>query len=348
MSTLRTGLIGYGYWGPNLARVVEASSAMTLEAICDVSEVARGRARARHPEADVVDSFTDMLERVDAVVLALPMHLHHPVAMQALSAGKHVLVEKPLAASVAQCDEMIALANSRGVALMVGHTFLFNGAVERSKRYLSDGELGEPYYVSMRRTNLGIVRSDGNAMWSLAPHDVAILRYWLGSDPVEVSATGAAYLQDRIEDAVFVSMRFDSGVVGHIHCSWLEPHKVREATIVGSRKMLVFDDTAAEAKLWLYDKGIDKRQVSETAPTPSFDRFETFSGFQMIARAGDVLLPKLELHEPLAKQVAHFAAVAAGRVEPLASGADGRAVVAVLEAAQRSLELHGSPQVPER
>jgi predicted dehydrogenase len=347
MTLISTAVAGYGYWGPNLARVVQSCGTTALTAICDASEAARLRASSHYPNARITPDFDDLLaEDVDAVIVALPMRLHYEFALRALNAGKHVLVEKPLAMSVAHCDELIEVADERGLSLMVGHTFVFNGAVQRAKAYLTSGELGEPYYVSMRRTNLGIVRSDGNAMWNLAPHDIAILRFWLVADPVEVSATGAAHLQQGIEDAVFISIRFENGVVGHVHCSWLEPHKVRDATIVGSRKMLVFDDTAAESKLWLYDKGIDRRQVTNAGEAPSLEQYETFAQFQMIARAGDVLLPKLDLAEPLRGQIEHFADVISGRAESRASGHDGRAVVAVLEAAQRSLEERGAPQRP--
>jgi predicted dehydrogenase len=319
-----------------------------LSAICDLSDQALARAARSHPGAHITSDFGALLDAdIDAVIVALPMQMHHPFALEALEAGKHVLVEKPLALTVEECDELIAAAASRNLRLMAGHTFLFNGAVRRAKQYLDAGDLGDPYYVSMRRTNLGIVRSDANAMWSLAPHDVSILQYWLDSEPVEVSATGTAHLQEGIEDAVFLTVRFASGVMGHIHCSWLEPHKVRDATIVGSRKMLVYDDTAPETKLWLYDKGIDKRSFKADDDRQSLGRYETFARFQMIARAGDVLLPKVELREPLAQQIEHFAEAVANHTEPLGSGVEGRSVVAVLEAAQRSLARRGEPQAVE-
>ncbi len=342
---LRVGIVGYGYWGPNLARNVEACARTTLVAICDTSDAAQARARASHPAARVTGEFADLLDSdIDAILVALPMGMHHEFTLSALRAGKHVLVEKPLALTVQECDELIGAAAADDLILMVGHTFLFNGGVRRAKQYLDDGDLGVPYYVSLRRTNLGIVRSDANAMWSLAPHDISILHFWLSAEPVEVSATGTARLQEGIEDAVFLSVRFANDVLGHIHCSWLEPHKVRDATIVGSRKMLVYDDTQPETKIWLYDKGIEKETVTPDNDQQSLGRYETFSRFQMIARAGDVLLPKLELREPLALQIEHFANAVATGVNGLASGEGGRVVVAVLEAAQRSLEQRGTPQ----
>ena len=262
---LRTGLAGYGYWGPNLARNLAASPRTELAAVCDLSDLARERATANHPDVRFTTDFGELLadDGIDAVVVALPMRMHAEFALRALEAGKSVLVEKPLAMTVAECDELTAAAQSRGLTLMVGHTFIFNGAVRRAREYIVSGELGDAYYISMRRTNLGIVRNDANAMWSLAPHDLSILRYWIDREPESVVATGAAHLQEGIEDAVFVSVQFDGGVVGHVHTSWLEPHKVRDATIVGSRKMLVYDDTEPESKLKLYDKGIDRRAVED-------------------------------------------------------------------------------------
>jgi predicted dehydrogenase len=343
---LRVALVGYGYWGPNLARNLATSRSTELVTICDANPAARERAGTLHPNvrlsADVEEVWAD--PEVDAVVLAVPMGAHHRLGLAALAAGKHLLVEKPLATTVAECDELIELASANGLTLMVGHTFLFSGAVRRVKEYLEAGDLGNPYYVSMRRTNLGIVRSDGNAMWSLAPHDISILRYWLPGRPTTVSATGAAHLQEGIEDVVFMTVTFEGGVVGHIHTSWLEPNKIRDATVVGDRKMIVYDDTAPEAKLRLFDKGIDRRAVEGDGQPASLGRYEDFSRFQMITRAGDILIPKLEMREPLAQEIEHFAACVNGDEIPLADGRAGRAVVAILEAAQQSLQNNGAPE----
>jgi predicted dehydrogenase len=344
---LAVAVAGYGYWGPNVARNVAASETTELAAICDVSEVALARATQLHPGVRVTDSLEKVLTdpRIEAIVLAVPMRLHHSLGLEALQAGKHVLVEKPLATTVAECDELLDAAATRNLTLMVGHTFLFNGAVRRVRQYLHERELGRPYYVSMRRTNLGIVRADGNAMWSLAPHDVSILRYWLPQAPLHVSATGACHLQEGIEDVVFMSITFEDGIVGHIHASWLEPNKVRDATVVGDRKMVVYDDTAPEAKLRLYDKGIDRRSIDAgDARGSGLGDYESFSRFQMIARAGDILIPKLDLREPLLLEVDHFAACVRGEAEPLADGNAGRDVVAILEAAQLSLASNGEPR----
>lgn len=332
---LRIALAGYGYWGPNLARNITASKRARLVAVCDRAADARDRAAALHPGTRITEDWNGLLsdDGVDAIVIALPVPLHHEFALAACQAGKHVLVEKPLARSVAECDELIQAADRNQVTLMVGHTFQFNAGVQLIGDYMRTGELGDPYYVAMRRTNLGIVRSDENVLWSLAPHDISILIYWLQRAPLTVNATGLARLRPDIEDVVFVSIAFEDKIVGHVHCSWLDPNKVREATVVGSRKMVVYDDTSPDMKVRLFDKGIVKQ--------PSLGRYETFARFQMLARSGDILVPKVEFREPLAVEIEHFVdCVVSGR-PPLTDGISGRRVVAVLEAAQRSLENNG-------
>ncbi len=339
---VRVAVVGYGYWGPNLARNVAVGDATELAAVCDLTEDARARAERLHPTTRVTGDWQSVLDdpEVEAVVVALPIALHHRFALEALEAGKHVLVEKPLASSVAECDELIAAAERTGLVLMAGHTFEYNAAVETVRDYLASGELGEPYYVSMRRTNLGIVRSDANAMWSLAPHDISILCFWLDSTPVSVSATGVAQLQPGIHDVVFMSVLFESGVLGHVHCSWLDPNKVREATVVGSRKMVRYDDVSPDEKIRLYDKGIVREEVTH----PDLGRYEDFGRFQMLARAGDVVIPKVNFREPLAREVADFAdSIRSGRA-PRTDAYNGRRVVSILEAAQRSLEAGGAVQ----
>jgi predicted dehydrogenase len=335
---LSTAILGYGYWGPNLARNVVAASKSRLAAVCDLDTAARARASRLHPGVRITDDWDSVLadQDIEAVVIALPVGLHHRFALEALQAGKHVLVEKPLARSVVECDELIQAAEEHKRVLMVGHTFEFNAAVRLVGDYVREGELGDPYYISMRRANLGIVRSDENAMWSLAPHDVSILIYWLQRAPVSVNATGAALLQPGIEDVVFMSILFEDNIIGHVHCSWLDPNKLRDATVVGSRKMAVYDDMSSDMKVRLYDKGVIKQR--------SLGRYETFARFQMLARAGDILVPKVEFREPLALEIEHFAeCIAEGRT-PLTDGVNGRRVVAVLEAAQRSLENNGATE----
>lgn len=332
---VRVALAGYGYWGPNLARVVSAGARTELRQICDLSEDARARAQMRHPGVRTTASWDDVLsdDCVDAVVIALPVPAHFDFALEAIDAGKSVLVEKPLATTVEECDRLQRAAEERGVTIMVGHTFEFNAAVEKVREYLDRDELGEPYYVAMRRTNLGVVRADVNAMWSLAPHDVSILCHWLQREPVAVSAEGVARLQPGIEDVVFMTIRFEGDVLAHVHCSWLNPNKVREATVVGSKKMVVYDDVSTDAKVRLYDKGV----VRASPEDEEIGRYEDFGRFQLLARAGDVVIPRIDFREPLAVQLDHFAECVLTGSEPRTGAASGRRVVAVLEAAERAL-----------
>lgn len=331
-------VVGYGYWGPNLTRNVVTSDNARLVAICDRDPAARARAATLHPTARITDDWDSVLadESVAAVIVALPVALHHSFAMAACRAGKHVLVEKPLARSVAECDELILAAEQNHCVLMVGHTFEFNAAVQLIGEYLRSGELGDPYYVAMRRANLGIVREDESVLWSLAPHDISILIHWLQRAPLRVNATGLARLRPDIEDVVFLSIAFEDNIIAHVHCSWLDPNKIREATVVGSRKMAVYDDTSPDMKVRLFDKGIVKQ--------PSLGRYETFARFQMLARSGDILVPKVEFREPLAIEIEHFVDCVLERRPPLTDGINGRRVVAVLEAAQRSLDRGGSAE----
>lgn len=333
-----TCVVGYGYWGPNLARNIATSTTTELVAICDSDGDSRRRARKQHSVIPVIAAWGDVLSdnEIAAVVIALPVADHFEFALQALEAGKHVLVEKPLAETVAQCDALEAVAKHNGCVLMVGHTFEYNDAVLAVRDYLRKGLLGELYYIAMRRLNLGIVRSDGNAMWSLAPHDISILCTWVEREPVSVNASGVAHLQRGIEDVVFLTVHFEGGIVGHIQSSWLDPNKVREATVVGSKKMLVYDDVSPDAKLRLYDKGIVRQAKPASLALP-----EDFASFQMIARAGDILIPKINFREPLASQVEHFGQCIQEMRQPRTGAMSGRRVVAVLEAAQRSLRNRG-------
>jgi predicted dehydrogenase len=276
----------------------------------------------------------------DGIVLATPAATHHDLGMAALDAHKHLLVEKPLAMTVAHGAELVAAAETHDLVLMAGHTFLYEAAVRHLAEANSHNEFGDITYVYAQRLNLGRIRSDVNAMWNLAPHDISILCHWLDSAPVSVSATGVAQLQPDIHDVVFLSVMFESGVLGHVHCSWLDPNKVREATLVGSRKMVRYDDVSPDQKIWLYDKGIVREEVSH----PDLGRYEDFGRFQMLARAGDVVIPKVHFREPLAREVAEFADSIRSRRAPRTDGRNGRRVVSILEAAQRSLAEGGAVQ----
>ncbi len=341
MKTQRIGLIGCGYWGSNLCRVLAQHPQVELRWICDPSSKALEKAKRLAPQAalwtTLEASFADV--EVDGVVVAVPVENHYQVALAALQAGKHVLVEKPLSRTVSEATRLCEEANRCHRVLMVGHTFLYNGAVRRIKSMIDSGELGEIRYIFMRRLNLGIVRHDVDALWNLAPHDLSILNYWIDRPVVQMSAVGHSYLQPGIADVVFAHITYEGNIAGHIQVSWLDPSKVRQATVVGSRRMLVYDDTSNDARIVVYDKGIDAKDLSA-----NLGGFETFAQHQFTVRAGDAWLPQVNFNEPLVEEINDFVDSIANGKEPLASGASGLAVVQQLErlsAAMMEGSLHG-------
>jgi predicted dehydrogenase len=279
---------------------------------------------------------------LDAVVLATPASKHAEHARAALRAGKHVLVEKPLALSTADCDELVALAAEVDRTLMVGHTFLYSQPVRMLRRLMEDGDLGRVLYTYAQRVNLGVIREDLNAMWNFGPHDVSIFLYLLGGAPVRVSARQFGVLNRRLEDVAFLILEFPGGVVGHIHESWLDPRKVRELTVVGDQKMVVYDDTDVESPLRIYDKGVAPlpHPPSEGKRRP-VTRQEGFGEFKLQVRAGDIVIPRVDGAEPLRTEIEHFIECAQTGATPLSDGVHGRQVVAVLEAAELSAREGG-------
>jgi predicted dehydrogenase len=263
---------------------------------------------------------------VDAVIVATPTSTHREVVEHCLSSGVHVLVEKPLAGTVADAEALAALQKGTGRVLMVGHTFLFNPAVRAIKGYIEQGLLGDIRYLYFTRTGLGPIRQDVNALWDLAPHDFSMLRYWLGADPIDLVARGQAYLKPGTEDVVFVTLNYPDRVLASVHVSWLDPVKVRSVTVVGDRKMVVFDDTHATEKLRIYDRGADY-QPHEGG----------FAEFIAAVRDGDIVIPRLEQREPLREQLEHFVDCINTGKRPIASADDGVAIVKVLERAQHEL-----------
>ncbi len=328
--SVRLGVIGAGAWGRNHVRTLAALPGVTLAAVCDASEQIRNGLRVQYPGLHVTDSVEDLLARVDGVVIASSARSHGPLALQAIAAGKAGLVEKPFALSVEEAERMCEAAERSGVPLLVGHLLEFHPVIERLKRMLDEKSLGDVYYLYSQRLNLGQVRPDENALWSLGPHDVSVAIYLLGEAPVSVSAQGHAYLQPGIEDVVFLTMHFASGVVAHAHMSWLDPHKERRLTVVGSKQMAVFDDMAAREKLRLYDKGVER---------PEYRSY----GESLAIREGDIFIPKTPNTEPLGSELAHFAAVVGGAAPTRADALDGLRNIQVLEAATRSLRGGGAP-----
>lgn len=338
------GIIGCGYWGPNLLRNLAANPRARVAGVADRAPERRAFVTERYPGVRTLEDHRALLSdpEVEAVVVATPAATHGALAREALEAGKHVLVEKPLAMSTAEAEGLVALAAEKHRVLMAGHTFLFNAAVEALKGYVDDGTLGEPYYLYSQRLNLGIVRSDVNALWNLAPHDVSIVLHLFGGLPRSVSATGASYLQPEIEDVVFMNLRYGDGRLAHVHVSWLDPGKVRRMTVVGSKKMVVYDDVA-DAKIAVYDKGIDRRPIgADRSPVPQPTEF---AAHQLVKRAGDVHLPDIAFTEPLAREVDHFVHCVETGEAPLTGPKNGLDVVRVLEAAERSI-AGGGVEIP--
>lgn len=334
---LRVAQIGCGYWGINLLRCLQQNPEVDIVGVAETSRERRKILAGKHPLLPVMHDYKDLLGNdIDALVIATPPATHFELAKDCLLHDKHVLVEKPMAMRSKEAKELINLADSRVLTLMAGHTFEYNSAVHKLQDYVAKGEIGEVYYIYMARLNLGRVQPDINAMWSLAPHDVSILLYVLQSVPEAVSARGFSFLRQGIEDVVFMILDFPDGLRAHIHVSWLDPNKMRKLTMVGSKKMIVYDDTSPEAKIRIYDKGITRSDVKK-----NLGEYDTFGEFQLTLRAGDVTLPHLDFPEPLQVECNHFIDCIRKKQTPISDGKSGLKVVQVLETAQKSLETGG-------
>jgi predicted dehydrogenase len=320
----KIGVAGLGYWGPNLARNFDRLPDAELTWLCDESEERLARHGAAFPGARTTTSLDDLLadETLDAVVLATPVPTHARLALKVLEAGKHCFVEKPLAQSVEEAEQVVAAARAAERVLMVGHLLEYHPGVEALKQLVDAGELGDVRYVYSNRLNLGVLRPDENALWSLGAHDVSVILRLAGEEPHECRAVGESYMQEGIEDVVFCFMRFPSGLAAHMHLSWLDPHKERRFTVVGSQKMATFDDMELERKLTVYDKGFDENWASYG---------------EYIARSGDTYSPRVPNDEPLRLECQHFVERVRDGGEPRSGGEAGLRVVRVLEALQQSL-----------
>ena len=331
------GVVGLGYWGPKLARNFHEMPEAQLAICCDLDDSRLAHVGGLYPETQCLKDFGQVLDSdVEAVCIATPPRTHHRLAMQALRAGKHVLVEKPLATTVAEADDLVAAAAEYGRVLMVGHTFVYNPAVAAVKEIVARGDLGEIYYVNATRVNLGLFQRDINVAWDLAPHDISILMHVLDMEPVSASARGGAYVQreGRIHDVVYLTLYFPNGVLADVRVSWLDPRKERLYTIVGSKQMLVYDDVATENKVVIYDKGADVPPHSDTE-----------AEFHVSYRWGDGVPYPVEWEEPLRVECRHFLDCIRTGQEPLSSGRIGAQVVRVLAAAQASLMNGGGREV---
>jgi predicted dehydrogenase len=317
------GVAGLGYWGPNLAR--NFAELGTLTWLCDLDEELRTTFAARYPSARVTGSFEEMLAdpAVQGVVIATPVPTHYGLAKQALEAGKHVLVEKPPAMRATEIDELVAIASERDLVLMPGHLLLYHPAVRKVKELIDAGELGEVLCVYGNRQNLGIVRTNENALWSLGVHDLSVILYLLDEEPAEAIAHGRGFLTEGVEDVVFCYLEFPSGKIAHMHLSWLDPHKMRKLTVVGREKMVVFDDMELERKVTVYEKAPWKR-------AESYGEWQT--------RSGDIYIPKIATDEPLKLECQEFLQLMAGNGDRRKVAEDGARVVRALDRLTVSLE----------
>lgn len=334
---LRIALIGLGYWGPNYARVCTELPETQLVAACDTSDEGVAIVRARYPGVRTTRDPSHIIEAkdIDAVIIATPTSTHYALTRAVLDAGKHVLCEKPLAGTTAECDDLIAAAVGVQKILFVGHTFIFNPAVRQMRELVASGQIGRVLYCHAARTGLGPIRKDVNVLWDLAPHDLSILLYLMDEEPVTVWATGQAFLQEGCEDVAFVHLGFRSGAIAAAHLSWLDPYKVRRVTVVGDERMVVFDDVAPDEKLKVFDRGASYEAPSEESRGAGFGEFKT------VIRDGDIHIPKVPAREPLKDQVAHFAECCLSGLRPETDGHAGRRVVAALEAATEALRTNG-------
>jgi predicted dehydrogenase len=330
---INIAVVGLGYWGPNLLRNFSQLSECKVKVCCDLSETILEQTQTQYPDVATTKNFDSVVDdpEIHAVVIATSAVTHYKLAKQAILKGKHVFVEKPLTLDVKQAAELVELADQKKTKLMVGHLMEYHPAIDILKDKFKKGELGDIYYLYSQRVNLGKIRQDENALWSLAPHDISIIMYLLEAEPESVSAQGKAYLQENVEDVVFVNLQFTGKVMAHIQLSWLDPHKIRRTTIVGSKKMAVFDDMDPTEVIRIYDKGVKNDQS-----------YKTF-GESLGLRFGDITVPYVKMLEPLRLECQHFLDCIQNDKKPRSDGQDGLKVVKVLRAAQLSLNNGGIP-----
>ncbi|MFH1312604.1 MAG: Gfo/Idh/MocA family oxidoreductase [Candidatus Eisenbacteria bacterium] len=325
---VKVAVVGVGYWGPNFVRIMDELQEAELAIVCDSDSSKFERLSVLYPHLKFTDDLESVLsdKSIDAAVIATGSNSHFDIARRCLLGDKHVLVEKPLALRSSDAEEIVKMAVERDRVLLVGHLLRYHKGVEKLKTYIDEGYLGKILYIYTSRVNLGRVRKDESALWSLATHDVSVVNYLLGKQPDYVTASGQAYVREGVHDVVFTTMHFSDNVMAHLHVSWLDPHKIRKITVVGDKKMAVLDDMQATEKLRIYDKGIDF--------TPSYGDY----GESLSIRIGDIHIPKIDMVEPLKVECQHFIDCILRGAEPLTGGKCGLEVVRVLEAADKSLE----------
>ena len=333
---IKVGVVGCGYWGPNLIRNFRALPDCSLKVMCDVNQDRLKHLRALYPEVEGSTDFSHMINGagLDAVVIATAVRFHYTMAKAALLAGKHTFIEKPMAASAKECEELVEIAQQKGLVLMIGHTFLYSPAVRKIKELVEWGDLGEIRYICARRLNLGLYQKDINVAWDLAPHDISIILHIMEENPVSVNCRGSAHITPGIEDVTSMWLNFSNDRTAMIHSSWLDPRKTREMTIVGSKRMIVYDDIAAIEKIKIYDARVER--------PPHYD---TFGDFHYSYHYGDMHVPYIRQEEPLRSECQHFLDCVKEGITPLTDGKRGLELVRILEASSQSLKQGGSPIV---
>lgn len=327
------GIVGCGYWGPNIIRNFYALKSVDFRWACDLVPENLGRVNSQYPTIKTTKDYTELLSdtSLDAIIIATPVETHFKLAKLALEAGKHVLIEKPMTATVEESKELIALAKKQKRVLMVDHTFIYTGAVKKMRDMMEKGEMGQILYFDSVRINLGLIRHDINVIWDLAPHDIAIMLHLIGKRPISVAASGVCQIGNTQEEVGYVTVKFPDNIIGHVHVSWLSPVKVRKIMVGGSDKMVIYDDVEPTEKIKIYDKGVHI--------TPEMKRKET--PFNPIYRAGDILIPKIDQDEALLVEAQHFIQCIESNAQPITDGEAGLAVVEILEATTKSLAVQG-------
>src|SRR5208337_1326777 len=331
---IKVGVVGCGYWGPNLIRNFRSLPDCSLKIMCDVSENRLAHLKSLYPEVEGETNYNHMLNGVglDAVIIATSVKSHFPMAKASLLSGKHTFIEKPMASSSQECEELVEIARKKGLVLMTGHTFLYSPAVRKIKEIVDSGDIGEIRYICARRLNLGLFQNDINVAWDLAPHDISIIMSIVGEQPITVNCCGSAHIAQGIKDVTTMCLGFTKQRTAIIHSSWLDPRKVREMTIVGSKRMIVYDDVAPLEKIRIFDTRV------ESPP-----HYDTFAEFQYAYHYGDMYVPYVKQEEPLKTECQHFLDCIKNGTPPLTDGKQGLELVRILEASTRSLEKGGAP-----
>jgi len=328
------GVIGYGYWGPNLARNFNENPSTAVSYICDLDDSRLKYARIKNPNSKTTSLYKDVLndDGIQLIAISTPVSSHYRLALDALKAGKHVLLEKPMTLNAAHAEQLIEMADKHNLMLFVDHTFIYTGAVQHIKKMISSGDIGDMLYFDSVRVNLGLFQHDVNVIWDLAPHDFSVMDYWLDEKPVSVSATGASRVHGKLEDIAYVTLKCKSGLIAHFHVNWISPVKIRRIMIGGSKKMVVFDDLSPDEKVKVYDKGVTLLNAPKDKIYKNLIQY----------RIGDMQAPKIDSTEALKAEVAHIVDCIQSNKKPLTDGRAGLNVVRLLEAAQKSLNKGGS------